>query len=77
LKKRQYGVFNATLIFGPYLFEEIIAYGIHTCSVLGKRYHNMLRNFVIPQLEERGDLQDIIFMQDGEPLHIDRRVHQC
>ncbi|GBN40572.1 hypothetical protein AVEN_223381-1 [Araneus ventricosus] len=36
----------------------------------------MLRDFVIPQLEQRGCLQDIIFMQDGAPPHIIRRVKQ-
>ncbi|GBL99029.1 hypothetical protein AVEN_227536-1 [Araneus ventricosus] len=36
----------------------------------------MLRDFVIPQLQQRGCLQDIIFMQDGAPPHIDRHVKQ-
>ncbi|GBL82308.1 hypothetical protein AVEN_252474-1 [Araneus ventricosus] len=36
----------------------------------------MLRDFVIPQLQQRGCFQDIIFMQDGAPPHIDRRVKQ-
>ncbi|GBL95531.1 hypothetical protein AVEN_54132-1 [Araneus ventricosus] len=36
----------------------------------------MLRDFVIPQLQQRGCLQDIIFMQDGAPPHVDRRVKQ-
>ena len=51
--------FTATFIIGPYFFEEITPSGIRTCSVTG----DMLRNFVIPQLQERGCLQDIIFMQ--------------
>ncbi|GBM72724.1 hypothetical protein AVEN_189647-1 [Araneus ventricosus] len=53
---------------------EITANGIQTCSVTGKWYRDVLRDFVIPQLQQRGCLQDIIFMQDGAPPHIDRRV---
>ncbi|GBM10703.1 hypothetical protein AVEN_99-1 [Araneus ventricosus] len=57
-------------------FEEITTNGIQTCSVRGQRYHDMLRNFVIPQLQKRRCLQDIIFKQDVAPPHIDRRVKQ-
>ncbi|GBO28552.1 hypothetical protein AVEN_210917-1 [Araneus ventricosus] len=41
-----------------------------------QQYPDMLRDFVIPQLQQRGCLQDIIFMQDGSPPHIDSRVKQ-
>ncbi|GBN54214.1 hypothetical protein AVEN_55877-1 [Araneus ventricosus] len=57
-------------------FEEITANGIQTCSVTGQRYRDMLNDFVIPQLQQRGCLQDIIFMLDGAPPHIDRHVKQ-
>ncbi|GBM60516.1 hypothetical protein AVEN_260002-1 [Araneus ventricosus] len=57
-------------------FEEITANGIQTCSITGQRYLDMLRDFVIPQLQQRGCLQDIIFMLDGAPPHVDRRVKQ-
>ncbi|GBL77387.1 hypothetical protein AVEN_41801-1 [Araneus ventricosus] len=56
--------------------REITASGIQTCSVTGQRYRDVLRDFVIPQLQQCGCLQDIIFMQDGPPPHIDRRVKQ-
>ncbi|GBL84603.1 hypothetical protein AVEN_191069-1 [Araneus ventricosus] len=55
---------------------EITANGIQTCPVIGQGYRAMLRDFVIPQLQQRGCLQDIIFMHDGAPPHSDRRVKQ-
>ncbi|GBM10614.1 hypothetical protein AVEN_21933-1 [Araneus ventricosus] len=36
----------------------------------------MLRDLVIPQLQQHRCLQDIIFVHDGVPHHIDRRVKQ-
>ncbi|GBM84745.1 hypothetical protein AVEN_64886-1 [Araneus ventricosus] len=68
--------FKAAFIIGPYFFKEITANGIQTCSVTGKRYRDMLRDFEIPQIQQRRCLQDIIFMQYGAPRHIDRRVTQ-
>ncbi|GBM11606.1 hypothetical protein AVEN_180153-1 [Araneus ventricosus] len=62
--------FKATFIIEPYFFEEITANRIQTCSVTGQRYRDMLRDFVIPKLQQRGCLQDIIFMQDGAPPHV-------
>ncbi|GBN72744.1 hypothetical protein AVEN_134293-1 [Araneus ventricosus] len=50
--------------------------GVQTCSASGQRYRYMIRDFVIPQLQQRTCLQDIIFMQDGVPPHKDRRVDQ-
>ncbi|GBM02567.1 hypothetical protein AVEN_178497-1 [Araneus ventricosus] len=46
------------------------------CSATGQRYRDMLRDFVIPQPQQRGGLQDIIFKQDSDPPHIDRREKQ-
>ncbi|GBM57085.1 hypothetical protein AVEN_261426-1 [Araneus ventricosus] len=68
--------FTAAFTIGPYFFEEITANGIKTCSAIGQRCRDMLRDFVIPRLQQRSCLQDIIFMQDGLPHHIDRRVKQ-
>ncbi|GBN56348.1 hypothetical protein AVEN_11437-1 [Araneus ventricosus] len=68
--------FMATFIIGPYFFEAITANGIQTCSVTGQRYRDMLRDFAISRFQQRGCLQDIIFMPDGAPPHIDRRVKQ-
>ncbi|GBO33572.1 hypothetical protein AVEN_218360-1 [Araneus ventricosus] len=55
-------------------FEEITANVIHTCSVTEQRYRDMLRDFVIPRLQQRRCLQDFIFIQDGALPHINRRV---
>ncbi|GBN35044.1 hypothetical protein AVEN_84179-1 [Araneus ventricosus] len=60
--------FMATFIIGPYFFEEITANGIQTCYVAGQRYRDTLKDFVIPQLQHRECIQDIIFMQDGALL---------
>ncbi|GBM94405.1 hypothetical protein AVEN_122522-1 [Araneus ventricosus] len=42
----------------------------------GQRYRYVLRYFVIPLLQQHGCLQDVIFLQDGVPSHIDRLVKQ-
>ncbi|GBM21932.1 hypothetical protein AVEN_187935-1 [Araneus ventricosus] len=60
--------FTATIIIVPYFFEEITASGIQICFVTGQRYRDMLRDFVIPQFEQRGCFQGIIFMQDDLTL---------
>ncbi|GBM59834.1 hypothetical protein AVEN_158075-1 [Araneus ventricosus] len=59
-----------------FTFEEITANGIQTFSVTGQRYRYVLRYFVIPLLQQHGCLQDVIFLQDGVPSHIDRLVKQ-
>lgn len=66
--------FTATFMIGPYFFEELTSTGPITCSVNGRRYLNMLSNFLIPELQQRGCLQNIVFMQDGAPPHITRAV---
>ncbi|GFX60177.1 uncharacterized protein TNCV_4533371 [Trichonephila clavipes] len=63
--------FIATFLIGPYFFEEIKPNGIQTCSVTVKRFHDLLRDFVIPELQQRGCLQYTTFIQDRAPLHID------
>lgn len=35
----------------------------------------MPENFAIPRLQEKGCLKPTIFMQDGAPAHIGRRVY--
>ena len=37
----------------------------------------MIRDFIISQLQQRRYLEDIIFMQNGAPPDIDRRVNNC
>ncbi|GBM85269.1 hypothetical protein AVEN_84097-1 [Araneus ventricosus] len=68
--------FTATFVIGPYFFEEITANGIQICYFTGQRYRDMLRDFVIPQLQHRGCLQGNISMQDSAPSRIDRRAKQ-
>ncbi|GBN09994.1 hypothetical protein AVEN_250132-1 [Araneus ventricosus] len=77
LTKLQYGVvLRLPLSLDRIFFEEITVNGIQTCSVIGQRCRDMLRDFVIPQLQQSRCLQDIIFKQDGVPPHINRRVKQ-
>lgn len=46
-------------VIGPYFFED---------TVSGETYLTMLREFLLPQLQNE-DLGEIIFMQDGAPPH--------
>ena len=41
--------------------------GIQIWSVASKRYHDMLKDFVIEQLEQRGCYEEIHLLQSGEP----------
>ncbi|GFX36185.1 uncharacterized protein TNCV_2065261 [Trichonephila clavipes] len=68
-------VFTATFLIGPYCFEEIKLNGTQNCvcSVTGKGYHDMLRAFVILELQQRGCFQDTTFIQDDISGHIDHR----
>ncbi|GBL73224.1 hypothetical protein AVEN_201348-1 [Araneus ventricosus] len=68
--------FSAILIIGPYFLKRQLQMESKTCSVIGQRYRDMLRDFVIPQLQQRRCIKDIIFIQDCARLHIDRRVKQ-
>lgn len=68
--------FTASFIIGPYFFEETGASGPVTCTVTGKRYECLLRNHVIPALQQRGCVDEVIFMQDGAPPHIANPVKQ-
>ena len=69
-----YGHFYHWTLF--YCFEEITAYGIQTCSVARQRYYDMLRHFVMQQFQQGSCLKVIIFMKNGVPPHIGRRVKQ-
>ncbi|GBN75379.1 hypothetical protein AVEN_8064-1 [Araneus ventricosus] len=68
--------FTASFIIGPYFFEETGALGPVTVTVTGQRYECLLRNHVIPTLQQRGCVDRIIFMQDGAPPHIANPVKQ-
>ncbi|NSX83578.1 hypothetical protein GOM44_04430 [Wolbachia endosymbiont of Atemnus politus] len=68
--------FTASFILGPFFYEEIGRSGPVTCTITGKRYENLLRNQVIPALQQRACVGSIIFMQDGAPPHIFNPVKQ-
>ncbi|GBL94545.1 hypothetical protein AVEN_235631-1 [Araneus ventricosus] len=66
--------FTASYIIGPYCFKETGALG--PVTVTGQRYECLLRNHVIPALQQRGCVDRIIFMQDGAPPQIANPVKQ-
>ncbi|GBN58893.1 hypothetical protein AVEN_84747-1 [Araneus ventricosus] len=68
--------FTASFIMGPYFFEETGALDPVTITVTGQRYECLLRNHVIPALQQLGYVDRIIFMQDGAPPHIANPVKQ-
>ncbi|GFX07860.1 uncharacterized protein TNCV_4161291 [Trichonephila clavipes] len=61
--------FTATFILGPFFFEETTRNGLVTCTVMARKYKNMLENFVAPQMLQHHCLDLITFMQDGSPPH--------
>ncbi|GBN71969.1 hypothetical protein AVEN_176326-1 [Araneus ventricosus] len=50
--------------------------GFETCSFIEKRYQDMLKTFVIPELQKRNRLPDTIIMQNGATFHIHQSVKQ-
>ena len=67
---------TAKFIVGSFFFQEITPAGPVTCTVTGKRYDALLRNHVLPALQQRQCVDRTIFMQDGTPLHIATPVKQ-
>ncbi len=63
--------FTSTFILGPYFFEDE---QLRTTTVTGCRYEDMLRTQIIPNLRQHDFLEQVIFMHDGAPPHIDRPV---
>ncbi|GFT00156.1 uncharacterized protein TNCV_462501 [Trichonephila clavipes] len=63
-------------IIETYFFEEAIAFGAMAVTVTGQRYECFLRTHVIQDLQQRGFLDRIIFMQDDVSLHIANPVKQ-
>ncbi|GBN43390.1 hypothetical protein AVEN_138006-1 [Araneus ventricosus] len=63
----------AAFIVGPFFFEEM---GPVTYTVKGTCYESLLRNQLIPALQQRGCVDSTIFMQDGAPPHIATPVKQ-
>ncbi|GBM57890.1 hypothetical protein AVEN_52402-1 [Araneus ventricosus] len=66
----------SAFIVGPFFFEEIVPSGPVTYTVNGTRYEYLLRNQLIPALQQRGCVDGTIFMQDGAPSHIATLVKQ-
>ncbi|GBN44701.1 hypothetical protein AVEN_44808-1 [Araneus ventricosus] len=62
--------FTVSFIVGPFLFEEVSPEGPVTCTVNGLCYECLLRNHVIPELQECTCMDNTIFMQDGARPHI-------
>ncbi|GFT56793.1 uncharacterized protein TNCV_1268851 [Trichonephila clavipes] len=58
----------------PFFFEEMWDSGFVTATVTSERYADMLQNRIIPSLADKHLLERTIFMQDGVPPHIARRV---
>ena len=68
--------FTASLNIGQYFFEQTGASDPVTATVTGQPYASHLCNHVIPALQQRGCVNQIIFMQDGAPPHIAHPVKQ-
>ncbi|GFS83262.1 uncharacterized protein TNCV_600121 [Trichonephila clavipes] len=66
--------FTTSTVIGPFFFEEMRDSGFVTATVKGERYADMLQNRIIPSLADKHLLERMIFMQDGAPPHIARRV---
>ncbi|GFS87703.1 uncharacterized protein TNCV_2942791 [Trichonephila clavipes] len=66
--------FTTSTVIGPFFFEEMRDSGFVTATVTGERYADMLQNRIIPSLADKHLLERTIFMQDGAPPHIARRV---
>ncbi|GBM56427.1 hypothetical protein AVEN_56112-1 [Araneus ventricosus] len=68
--------FTAAFIVGSFFVEEIYPSGPVACTVSGTRYKSLLRNQLIPALQQRGCVDSTILMQDGAPPHFVTPVKQ-
>ncbi|GBN29571.1 hypothetical protein AVEN_112233-1 [Araneus ventricosus] len=68
--------FKAAFIVDPFFFAEIGPSGPVTSTVNGTRYEYLMRNQLIPALQQRGCMDNTIFMQDGAPPLIATLVNQ-
>ncbi|GFT32302.1 uncharacterized protein TNCV_4483421 [Trichonephila clavipes] len=66
--------FTTSTVIGPFFFEEMRYSSFVTATETGERYADMLQNRIIPGLADKHLLKRTIFMQDGAPPHIARRV---
>lgn len=67
---------TGSFVIGPYFFEEVTPKGLKTCSITSQRYETMLNNYLIPQLQQRKAIGNIVWMQDGAPPHVSNSVKQ-
>ncbi|GBO27846.1 hypothetical protein AVEN_29604-1 [Araneus ventricosus] len=67
---------TAAFIVDPFFFEEIGPLGPVICTVKGTRYESLLRNQLIPSLQQLRCVDSTIFMQDDSPPHITTPVKQ-
>ena len=56
---------TSTSILGPFFFEE---------TVNGERYLDMLKRFYIPRAKRQGNLDQVVFQQDGASVHVAGQV---
>ncbi|GBO13680.1 hypothetical protein AVEN_71587-1 [Araneus ventricosus] len=68
--------FTAAFIVDPFFFEEIGPSGPVTCTINGTRYEPLLKNQIIPTLQQRGYVKSTICMQDGAPPNTATPVSQ-
>ncbi|GBM75493.1 hypothetical protein AVEN_183809-1 [Araneus ventricosus] len=68
--------FMASFIVGTVFLEEIGPSDPVTCTVNGTRYESLLRNHLVPAMQQRRCVDSTIFMQDGAPPHIATPVKQ-
>ena len=62
--------FTASFLIGTYFFEETGALGSVTVTVTGQRYECLLLKDFIPDFQQHGCVDRIIFMQESAPSHI-------
>ena len=69
--------FTSDIFEGPFFFKEVCTrIDWKTCSVNRKRYLEMLRQKMTRWLLEHNVHDKVIFMQDGDTLHIATEVKQ-
>ena len=67
---------TVSFIIGLYFFKETGALGPVTVTVTAQYYECLLRNHVIPALQQTGYVVQIIFIQNGALQHIGNPVKQ-
>ncbi|GFW12544.1 hypothetical protein TNCV_817961 [Trichonephila clavipes] len=67
--------FTANFMIALHFFEDMKVNGIQMYPVIRRKwYHDMHRDFVLPNFQQRGYLQDITSMKSSVPPHIDHLV---